>query len=64
VKLPEATAKRMDKINKDAHVCPKCQERIVQRYCGRCDLFYTICGCPFVDDGTPYNIDHSKCGGH
>lgn len=60
MKLPEKTARRMADNNRKAPACPGCEQRIIQSYCGRCDLFYTTCGCEETFTGG-YDIDHTKC---
>ncbi len=61
MRLPIKTQKIVDANNANAPTCRKCDKPSIQRYCGGCDLFYSTCGCAFVEDGTPYNIDHTKC---
>jgi hypothetical protein len=41
--------------------CETCEQKHSKRYCGRCDMVYYVCGCPYVSTGGPYDRDHEKC---
>lgn len=49
-------------IGTSSNTCPKCKSAIVKLFCGRHDLVYYECQCPFEQDPKdPYHLDHSDC---